>query len=326
MRSLPTSAATVLPDEQSGVHPAPPKRPARRKLWFFTALSVVAGVAATSALREMSPSVKADVRSGSPGFKQSSTGKNVHWQKNAVTVYLDDSLSRLGPGTNEAVMQAFGSWVQSDPNLPNLTFDTIRGAEAKQDGKSTVTFGRITQPGHERDVAITITYSDDKTGEILEADVILNATYAMGVLKARHSNANSNSGNANSNSGNGNGNWKHDDDERDDAESQECASRYDAQNVATHEAGHFFGLGEDMVEQKATMFLSIGQCETHKRELALTDVTAVKTLYAETASAEEKAAGPRACSFVAAPAGSAGWSWPAAIAVGVLLGRRRRSR
>jgi Matrixin len=314
MRSLPSSAATVSPEAQAPVNgQEPPKRPARRKLWLFTALSIVAGVLAASALRDPSPTLTRDVRSGSPGLKQSTTGKYVHWQKNAVTIYLDESLQRLGPTTNDAIMQAFGQWVASDPNLPNISFDTAKhSAIPKQDGKSIVSLGEITAPGHEHDVANTITYSDTKTGEILEADIVLNAKHAMGVLKARHRSRREGDGDHQPPMA--------------PSDAAECANRYDAQNVATHEAGHFFGLGEDMVERQATMFLSIGQCETHKRELAPTDVTAVSTLYTDTASAEEKAAGPRACSFVGAPASGAGLAWASSVVIGLLLARRRVRR
>jgi hypothetical protein len=287
----------------------PPKRPARRKLWFFTVLSVLAGALGAHAFGDGQKLVS-DVRSGSPGFKQSSTGKNVHWQKNAVTIYLDESLKQLSPTTDEAVMQAFGRWVASDANLPNISFDSVKGsAVPKQDGKSIVSFGKITAAGHEQDVAVTITYSDSKTGEILEADMVLNSKYAMGVLKERQPDP---SGKVAATSH--------------ASEAEECQNRYDAQNVATHEAGHFFGLGEDMVERQATMFLSINQCETHKRELESTDVSAVSLLYADAASSEEKAAGPRACSFGGAPAGSSGLSWVASLVLGFALTRRRSRR
>jgi Matrixin len=310
MRSVPSAASTVRPEADPPGGEEPPKRPARRRLWFFGALSMVAGVLAASAFGNRTPTLTADVRSGSPGFKQSATGKNVHWQRNAVTVYLDESLQRLGPTTNEAVMQAFGRWVASDPNLPSISFDTRAGAaEPKQDGKSTVSFGRISAPGHEQDVAITITYSDSKSGEILEADMVLNAKYAMGVLKARHH-------------GDGGGPLP----VPGPSESDECGNRYDAQNVATHEAGHFFGLGEDMVERRATMFLSIDQCETHKRELQPTDVTAVSLLYADAASAEEKAAGPRACAFAGPSRPGSSLAWSGALVLGFALARRRVRR
>ena len=107
------------------------------------------------------------MRSGSPGFRATPSGKQIHWAKPSVTVYIDSSVKRLGPMAGEAVMQAFGQWVASDQKLPNLSFDSGKtSTEPKQDGMSTVSYGKITAPGHERDVAITITYSADKTGEI----------------------------------------------------------------------------------------------------------------------------------------------------------------
>jgi MYXO-CTERM domain-containing protein len=303
MLSVPSAASTVAPEGASPGAPEPP-RPARRRLWFFVALSAVVGVVGTAALKR--PTVEADVRSGSPGYRRSSTGVDQHWAKKSVTVYLDGSLQKLGKGGDDAVMQAFGSWAASDPRLPDLAFDSGQtSTQPKQDGKSTVSYGEISTPGHEKDVAITITYSNDKTGEILEADMILNARYPMGVLKAKLGEAS-----------------KH---EQHEQESDDCDDRYDAQNVATHEAGHFFGLGEDMTERRAAMFLSIGQCETHKRALAPTDVSAVSTLYAQVETPEEAAAGPRACSLGGAPApGGAG----AAVAAvfGFALLRRRWAR
>lgn len=300
LRSIPTAATTVAPDERTGPGAPEPPRPSRRKLWFFVALSAVAAVVGTAAAKR--PTVSQDVRSGSPGFRKSSTGVDQHWKKRQVTVYLDPSLQKLDPSANEAVMQAFGSWVASDSKLPNLVFDSGNTSpDPIQDGKSTVSYAEIKTPGHEKDVAITVTYSNDKTGEILEADVVLNARYPIGVLVRKSTEPVQNAR---------------------DMQAVDCRSRYDAQNVMTHEAGHFLGLGEDLVERDATMFLSIGQCELHKRVLAPTDVGAVTTLYAQVDS--EDGAGPQACSFGLARAGH-GTSILAAL-LGLSRLRRRRRR
>jgi len=330
MASLRSSASTVAPEDRTRTSAQQaPQRPSRRKLWSFAALSAVIGVASASALR--GPAVlSSQVHSGSPGYKQSSSGQELHWQKPSVTVYLDGSLDKLGPGAREAVMQAFGQWAASDSKLPGLTFDTGQtSAEPKQDGKSTVSFGRITTPGHERDVAITVSYSNDKTGEIIEADVILNSLYPMGVLTAKPVEQASPSNNsdkdrdrdhADDHHGNGNANGHN----KNNEESTDCRNRYDAQNVVTHEAGHFFGLGEDPVERQATMFQTIDQCETHKRVLAHTDVGAVTVLYAKHVDPEEAKAGARACSFGGAPL--SGSAWASSAIFGLLLLRRRRAR
>jgi hypothetical protein len=309
--SLRSTASTVKPDgEASGAPtPEPPKQPgARRKLWFFATIASLIGVTAAGAWKDREH-VSPHVHSGSPGYRQSKTGKNQHWQKKALTIYLDDSIAQLG--ATEAVTQAFGHWVESDPRLPDITFDTgATSATPKHDGKSTVSFSRITAPGHERDLAITMTYSEDQSGEIVEADIVLNSVYAMAVLKAREDQ------------------WRRDDSGRQASmkdESEDCQNRYDVQNIATHEAGHFFGLGEDPVELDATMFQTIDQCETHKRVLSATDVTAVSTLYAGVEDPEEAAAGPGACSFVGAPDRSGGFAWVSGLVLSLLVARRRRS-
>ena len=325
MLSLRSSASTVAPEDKAadGAQQAAQRTP-RRKLWFFAALSVVAGVAGAAAFGRPA-AITSDVRSGSPGYKQSPSGHELHWEKKALTVYLDNSLDKLGPGAHEAVMQAFGQWVASDTRLPDLTFDSGHtSATPQQDGKSTVSYGRITAAGLEHDLAFTVSYSNDKSGEIVEADIILNSLYPMAVLTPRPTTpgATTNTSPKDHDGIHGNGPSKG---PSNDEESMDCQNRYDAQNVTTHEAGHFFGLGEDPVEHQATMFQAIDQCETHKRVLALTDVGAVTTLYEKSADAEEAKAGPRACSFGGAPHGaSAFWVSTGIFALSLL--RRRRAR
>jgi MYXO-CTERM domain-containing protein len=285
-------------------------------LWFFSALGLVALGAASTLVGGAAETVR-DVRSGSPGYRQSRNGQHQHWRRPGLTVYLDSTLQRMGPAASDAVMQAFGHWVASAPNLPNLAFDTgATSSLSKQDGLSTVSYGRIDVPGHERDLAITITYANAENGEVLEADIIINSIYPVGVLTAKQRTVRSTDDRSGRDSA---GHQSHGADEADD-----CKDRYDLQNIVTHEAGHFFGLGEDPVERDATMFQTIDQCETHKRALSATDVGAVSALYAESAPPDETAAvaGAQACS-VTVPGGHGAWGWlPSGLLV--LVARRRR--
>lgn len=326
MPSLRSTAATLAPDDAaprptlSSLKPAEKHAP-RRRLWFFAALPAVClGVGLGSAVGRAGH-VTSEVRSGSPGYRSTPSGKQMHWQKPAVTVYLDDSLKRLGPTGGDAVMQAFGQWVASDPRLPNLSFDTGKtSAEPKQDGLSTVSYAPIKLAGHERDVAITVTYSSDQTGEILEADVVLNALYPIGTLTAKLPQKDGAATEKKS---------ERDDDEHAaksmNDEAVDCQNRYDAQNVATHEAGHFFGLGEDMTERQATMFLRVDECETHKRVLSATDTQAITTLYAQNQDpVTTTGPGAKGCSFGASGADDP--IWISGLLLGLSLARRRRPR
>jgi hypothetical protein len=315
--SLRSSANTVAPEDQNPRSPHHASaRPSRRRLWLSAALATAVGAICAGVLR--SEDVSPQVLSGSPGYRMSKSGKPQLWQKKALTIHLDHSLHKVG--ATEAVMHAFGRWVESDARLPDIAFESGgTSAEPKRDGKSTISFARITAPGHERDLAITMTYSEEQSGEIVEADIVINSMYSVGVLQAREDQ------------------WRrnrsgHDDDHDDDRtgattmkdESADCQNRYDVQNIVTHEAGHFFGLGEDPVERDATMFQKIDQCETHKRVLSTTDVAAVSALYAGAEDPEEAAAGPRACAFVGAPAGTSGLTWAGLVVLGAWASRRRR--
>ncbi|HWA72337.1 MAG TPA: matrixin family metalloprotease, partial [Polyangiaceae bacterium] len=240
--------------------------------------SVAACVVFGLALRERgSSTVERSVLHGAPGVKLSKSGAEVRWHARKNKVTIDASVEKLGEGAVSAVQSAFGTWLGSDPKLPDLTFDTVRGArvELKPDGKNTVLVAPITVPGHERDLAITLTYSDENTGAIVEADIIINSTQTFRVLTKDE--GDDESSGAHKGAG-------------DKQRPLSCSTggvvvnscrdeAYDLQNVLTHEVGHFFGLGEEMSDGSATMYYCTSRCETHKRALASVDSDSISNLY-----------------------------------------------
>jgi hypothetical protein len=58
----------------------------------------------------------------------------------------------------------------------------------------------------------------------------------------------------------------------------EGVARYDFQNVATHEVGHFYGLGHT-TSPFNTMFATAALGETYKRSLAPGDVAGIQAIY-----------------------------------------------
>lgn len=211
---------------------------------------------------------------------------------------LDGSLDDMAPRSKDAVSAAFGAWISSGANVNAVTVN--RSADrvgVAHDGVNRIVYGPITISGHEKDVAATISYANDVTGEIEEADTIFNSAYPFAVLP-------------------------------DDAtDSKTCAGKtYDVQNVATHEFGHFFGLGEDMSDTSTVMFIQSAPCQTHKRVLTESDTAAMGTLYAVApapgpGSGSSGSAAGCSVSHSTAPRDSSGLFF-FAIALGAIMIRR----
>lgn len=241
--------------------------------------------------------------SADPKLKRTEAGVALKWG-GAMNFVLDDSLDKIDVGAKDAVKAALTTWLASGTNLPPITVQTDGGSRGVEtDGVSRILYEPITSPGHEGDVAITITSSDADTGEILETDIILNSTFAYGVLDAQ--------------------------------DTPSCDKRYDVQNVTTHELGHAFGLGEDDESADATMYFTSSPCETKKRDLAPSDTAALASVYGEGTPPElsEGAPSPRTPSppppkagGCAAGPGLMGDAPLGTLAFVFLAARRRRSK
>lgn len=299
-----------------------PRRPGSRRLVLAGALACMAsfGGAAlwhSAQARTRSAHLVPVISSGTAGFKTTPSGALERWGGGAVTVYIDDSVDRLGAGAHDAVERGFGTWLASARHLPRLRFDTTHHATPSlvPDGKSTVMVAEIPFAGHTRDLAITVGFMDPATGKLAEADIVLNARYKWGVLDAAGGPATHDMGD-DPEAGSGlSCNGSHPD--------TSCGGRYDVQDIATHEIGHFFGLGEDNEDPAATMFKCSSVCEIHKRDLETDDDSAIGTLYA-TADTDAAATSPASCD-VSHAGSSSGPAWLLVclgVAAGVAVRRR----
>jgi hypothetical protein len=221
------------------------------------------------------PDLVAQIVSGSPVLKKGADGDSVRWHANKAKLYLDSSLDSFNAHARDSVQLGFGTWLSSSAKLPNLSFDSTNGSKfgTVPDGKSEIMYGPITIAGHENDLALTITFSDPKTGEVLEADMIFNSNHNYGILSGGSSDGPSSApGTKTASASNG---------------TASCDDKYDLQSVATHEAGHFFGLGEDYDVKTATMYYTTGRCETNKRALQGSDESTMDALYVTSASSSD---------------------------------------
>jgi len=248
------SAHTVKPSLEPDA-PVQPRRKLSLGVLLLGGLSAAFGLAGAVALSHLRarPEPVMNIVSGNPTMKKAEDGASVRWHSQKTKIYFDASLDGVGEHAREAVQLAFGTWVGSSAKLPGIEFDTTRQAQfgQKPNGKSEIMYGPITLAGHEKDLALTVTFSDPKTGEVIESDMIFNKNHPFGLLPNTTG-------------------------ELDDSL---CERRYDLQSVATHEAGHFFGLGEDFEAKPATMYYTTGRCETNKRVLLSSDEATMSTLY-----------------------------------------------
>ena len=108
------------------------------------------------------------------------------------------------------------------------------------------------------------------------------------------------------------------------AEVAQCENRYDLESVATHEVGHFLGLGEDESDKCATMYRSTGRCEVNKRVLSPDDQASMSGLYA--AGFADNSGASTGCSVADAPARAPRAPLGAALGLMVVLGAALRRR
>jgi hypothetical protein len=232
------------------------------KVMLLGAVSAALGLVCAGGVAKLRqrPAPLMHIVSGSPVMKHATDGESVRWHGAKHKIYFDASLDGLDQHARDAVQLGFGAWISSGAKLPNVDFDSTSGAKFGQtpNGKSEVMYGPITLAGHENDLALTVTFSDAKTGEVVESDMIFNSHHPYGLLRQSSSKGSA-------------------DDKQEGT--PDCGQRYDLQSVAAHEAGHFFGLGEDFDSKQATMYFSTGRCETNKRVLQNSDETTMAALY-----------------------------------------------
>ncbi len=123
--------------------------------------------------------------------------------------------------------------------------------------------------------AVTIVWHNTSTGEIFDADMMINDLQA-GQLNAGGPYENCpDAGCGRCVGGVNDGDVCGTDD---DCPSGRCDGPADLRSIVTHEAGHFIGIGHSEVGE-ATMFASAERTSVNKRDLATDDINAVCSIY-----------------------------------------------
>lgn len=311
--------------------PPDPQRKRRRPRVLAGGVLAVAVLAAIAV--ELPENPTPSTISGSPRLKLTSGGEFVRWRNSNVELTIDPAFEQLGAGTRDVVALAYATWTTERAHLPALTIDlasTTRHAEL--DGVNLVTYAPIDIAGHQSSLGVTVAYLLED-GTITEVDTIINSKSRLEMI-GRHASTNGETPDHPATDDDHNRD-DHQDDDRDggersnrdtghttDPRSHDCVRSYDLQSVLTHEAGHFFGLGEDEENREATMYYRTGRCETKQRDLSDDDVAAIETVYAEpTITKAGEGTQPAACATAPGARGRAfAWAFP------VVLGSLRVAR
>ncbi|HEY3815727.1 MAG TPA: matrixin family metalloprotease [Polyangiaceae bacterium] len=215
-------------------------------------------------------------------LKKAANGQTVHWGGPTMTFVVDPSLEAAVPGGGAAVASALAAW-SGVSGAPELTWTAgPGGGKAAVDGVNTVLLAPEGFAPAGAALAVTVVTFDDDTGEILDADIVVNGVYAFAVLAA-------------------------------DARSagaapmplegptsfDPAAGPFDILHVLAHETGHALGLG-DVSTDDAVMYLYTSAGDAAYRGPVSDDAAGLEALYGE------RRTGCSSASVAGSPAGERG--------------------
>ena len=178
-------------------------------------------------------------------FCKSTSGARLHWAPDdfPLVYYISDTESKSGAAEVAAISRAFDTWrLVGNSTLSFRYRGKTTEAGVREDGRNTLGWVDESWLYGPETIAHTTVWVESKSGKILEADIEFNAEdYRWSTFGE--------------------------------------SGTMDIQNVTTHEAGHFLGLGHSIESTRTTMFPIISLDEINKRYLEHDDRGAAGTLY-----------------------------------------------
>lgn len=222
-------------------------------------------------------------------LKRTTTGEQIRWTRNQVTLRIDPALERMLGKDNvrAAANMASDSW-RGFPGVPDLAIEDGAPTPYDANHRGNAIYLLRDWPFEDNQLAVTLV-TFEQNGKVLGVDVLVNASKSFALLA-----------------------------QADSAETD----HYDIAAVLTHEFGHVLGLDESYDHPEATMWPQIRVGEFHQRVLSVDDEDGVIAVY----EAPMPKPVEQGCAVSAPNAGAASTAFPfASCAVaGLLLGRRQR--
>lgn len=186
--------------------------------------------------------------------KHADGGTLVRWERAQVEWTIDRSLREV-PGGEDAVAGAIKAWTRR-AGAPKLEI-SVTGADLAPgyDGKSVVFFvpGGYEPAG--KALAITLLSFDERTGAVLDADIVLSGRYRFGPIDVG---------------------GKH-----------EASDTYDVARVIAHEMGHALALSDEPANKEALMYPFVERARALRATPTSDDVAGLALLYGNAAATSD---------------------------------------
>ncbi len=230
--------------------------------------------------------------------KHAEGGELVRWRRPEVSWTVDPSVKEL-PGAYAAVSGAIAAWTEQ-AGAPKLSLGK-QGARLRPglDGTNGIFYAKHGYVPAGGALAITVLSFDDRSGDVLDADIILNGKYELGVIDAARP--------------------------APITAEQPGAERYDLERVLAHEMGHALALSDEPERKDALMYPYVARAQALRAAPGSDDLAGLQTLYAEDAAAEDSAVGTGCSGAGTRPTSGGAWC---ALGLGVaalVLARKRKA-
>jgi hypothetical protein len=275
-----------IPNEESGADYRRWRRTVARLAILPAVAAAVAGAAFLAGKSDWIDRVTQPTRGvATPGMKPAAKGGHVRWHTDAIDVVVDKSFTDLaGPKVYGAAVDA---WRATGAALPSVSSKSGKerqiGYKSKGENENVVVYAPTGWAKANGALAITVLTYEEESGRIVDADVLLNGGgryFALFDSDQSSGDPISIDGSGTASSGTG-------------TATTSKTAKFDVQSVLTHELGHFFGLGEDYDDVKATMYVSTRHGEIHKRLVSRGEGAVMTTLYTDDVAAGDDPAQAR---------------------------------
>jgi hypothetical protein len=181
-------------------------------------------------------------------LKQTTGGANVTWRQNEVRLNYDRSVLDH-PGLLAALDRALAVWRTATATPLVRRGNAVHRVPAN-DGENVVFVSDgAYEPAHGA-LAVTMVSYDERTGAILDADIVLNGAYSFASLGTGKSTR------------------------------KRSGPTYDTARVLGHELGHLLGLEDELEDRSALMFLGTSTESRLAAQLGDDDLEGMTVLYA----------------------------------------------